>query len=110
MAAHQSKARRLNATIVFLDESGFMLQPLVRRSWAPRGQTPVIRCWDRRDRLSVIGGIVVPIAALRTSERPAQRHRLSAVFRIHTGNVKTPEATGFLRALDRRVRGPIIVV
>jgi transposase len=79
-----------------------MLQPLVRRSWAPRGQTPVIRCWDRRDRLSVIGAITVPPSR--------ERHRLSAVFRIHTKNVKTPEATEFLRILERHARGPLIVV
>lgn len=102
LAAHQKKARRLNATLVFLDESGFMLQPLVRRSWAPRGQTPILRCWDRRDRLSVIGAITVPPSR--------ERHGLSAVFRIHTRNVKTPEATEFLRVLDRHVRRPLIVV
>lgn len=102
LAAHQKNARRLNATLAFLDESGFMLQPLVRRSWAPRGQTPVIRCWDRRDRLSVIGAITVPPGRAR--------HRLSAVFRIHAKNIKTPEATEFLRVLDRHVRGPLIVV
>lgn len=84
------------------DESGFMLRPLVRRSWAPRGQTPVIRCWDRRDRLSVIGGILVPPSR--------ERHRLSAVFRIHARNIKTPQAADFLRVLDRHVRGPMIVV
>jgi hypothetical protein len=30
-----------------------MLQPLVRRTWAPRGETPVHRSWDRHDGLSV---------------------------------------------------------
>lgn len=110
LAAHQKNARRLNATIVMYDESGFMLRPLVRRSWAPCGVTPVLRCWDRRDRLSVIGGITVPPGALRTRDRPAQRHRLSAVFRIHGRNIRTPEATEFLRVLDRHVRGPKIVV
>lgn len=110
MATPQKKARRLRATIAFLDESGFMLQPLVRRSWAPRGQTPIIRCWDRRDRLSVIGAITVPPSALRTRDRPAQRHRLNAVFRIHPRNIRTPEATEFLRILERHARGPLIVV
>lgn len=84
------------------DESGFMLRPLVRQTWAPRGQTPILNCWDRRDRLSVIGGITVPPSR--------ERHRLGAVFRIHTRNIKTPQATEFLRALDRHVRGPMIVV
>jgi len=87
---------------VFYDESGFMLRPLVRRTWAMRGRTPIVRCWDRRDRLSVIGGVVVPPSR--------ERHRLSAVFRIHPRNIKTPEATEFLRVLDRHVRGPMIVV
>jgi len=51
----QTKAR--NAHLVFLDESGFMLTPLARRTLAPRGQTPVLPCWDRRDRISAISGI-----------------------------------------------------
>lgn len=79
-----------------------MLRPLVRQTWSPRGVTPIVRCWDRRDRLSVIGGILVPPSR--------ERHRLSAAFRIHARNIRTPEATEFLRALDRHVRGPMIVV
>lgn len=79
-----------------------MLRPLVRQTWSLRGVTPIVRCWDRRDRLSVISGILVPPSR--------ERHRLSAVFRIHTRNIKTTEAMEFLRALDRHVRGPLIVV
>src|SRR5262249_39472447 len=44
--AAEAKAR--DAHLVFLDESGFMLTPTVRRTLAPRGQTPVLPCWDRR--------------------------------------------------------------
>ena len=102
LAAHKKNARRLNATIIFYDESAFMLRPLVRRSWAPCGQTPIIRCWDRRDRLSVIGAITVPPSR--------ERHRLGVCFRIHEKNIKTPQATEFLRILDRHIRGPMIVV
>jgi len=79
-----------------------MLRPLVRRSWAPRGHTPIVRCWDRRDRLSVIAAITVPPSR--------ERHRLGAVFRIHAANIRTPQATEFLRILDRHVGGPLIVV
>jgi hypothetical protein len=32
------KARRLGAHLVFVDESGFLLIPTVRRTWAPRGK------------------------------------------------------------------------
>jgi len=79
-----------------------MLRPLVRRSWAPRGRTPIVRSWDRRDRLSVIGAITVPPSR--------ERHRLGAVFRIYPTNIRAPQATEFLRILERHVRGPLIVV
>ncbi|HZC98770.1 MAG TPA: IS630 family transposase [Actinomycetes bacterium] len=35
-------ARRRRAVIVFWDESGASLLPVTRRTWAPRGHTPVI--------------------------------------------------------------------
>jgi transposase len=79
-----------------------MLQPLVRRTWAPKGQTPIIRCWDRRDRLSVSAAITVPPTR--------ERHRLKAFFRIQDRNVKTNDTLAFLRGLERQVRGPMIVV
>ena len=36
-----------------------MLTPLVRRTLAPRGQTPQLPCWDRRDRISAISAITL---------------------------------------------------
>jgi len=45
--------------VVLVDESGFMLQPLVRRTWAERGKTPLLDQWDRRDRLSAITALVL---------------------------------------------------
>jgi len=47
---------------------------------------------------------------LRTRARTAQPHRLSAVFRIHAANIRTPQVTEFLRVLDRHVQAPLIVV
>src|SRR5207253_4038890 len=52
-------ARQRNAHLVFMDESGFMLTPTVRRTWAPRGETPILDAWDRRDRISAISSITV---------------------------------------------------
>jgi transposase len=52
-------AQTREAHLVFLDESGFMLTPTVRRTWAPRGRTPVLHAWDRRDRISAISSISV---------------------------------------------------
>ena len=54
-----NEAQKRDAHLVFLDESGFMLTPTVRRTWAPCGQTPILRAWDRRDRISAISSITV---------------------------------------------------
>jgi hypothetical protein len=40
----QRGARRRHAWVVFLDESGISLTPVVHRTWAPRGQ---MRAWIR---------------------------------------------------------------
>jgi transposase len=46
--------------IVFIDESGFMLNPLVRRSWSLRGHTPIIKISESpHDRISVIGALII---------------------------------------------------
>jgi len=39
----KANARRRRACLVFLDESGVSLLPDVRRTWAPRGQPPLLR-------------------------------------------------------------------
>ena len=43
---------------MLIDESGFFLNPLVRRTWAPRGKTPVLPSWGRhRDKVSVVAAL-----------------------------------------------------
>src|SRR4051812_34741960 len=42
VAAHQKKARRQGAHLALMDESGLLMAPLVRRTWAPRGQPPAL--------------------------------------------------------------------
>lgn len=42
VAGSKKNARRRRALIVFQDESGISQRPSVRRTWAPRGQTPVL--------------------------------------------------------------------
>jgi transposase len=60
-----AEAQQRNAHLVFLDESGFFLNPIVRRTWSPRGQTPILDAWDRRDRISAISTISVSPKARR---------------------------------------------
>jgi hypothetical protein len=42
LAADQANAQRRKACLVFFDESALSLTPNVRRTWAPRGQPPVL--------------------------------------------------------------------
>jgi hypothetical protein len=43
VAADQKRARAESAWLVFVDESAVSLIPPVRRTWSPRGHTPVLR-------------------------------------------------------------------
>ncbi len=43
--------------MVFADQSGFYLLPLVMRTYAPAGQTPVIKEYLTHDHLSAMSGI-----------------------------------------------------
>ncbi len=76
-----------------MDESGFMLRPCVVRTWAPRGQTPTVLAYDRRDRLSVISAITVSPA----------RKRVGLYFEILRHNAKTEDIVRFMQALRRKV-------
>src|SRR5579885_2247148 len=51
------RARREHRAPVFVDESGFYLLPGVVKTYAPEGQTPIIREKVTRDHLSVMGGM-----------------------------------------------------
>jgi transposase len=77
-----------------------MLQPVRRRTWAPRGRTPILRAWDRRDRLSAT-------CALTISPR---RRRLSLYFRWQEGNVSAEDLVTFVRQLHRHLGTPVTLV
>lgn len=77
-----------------------MLQPLVRRTWAPAGQTPVMYSWDRHDRLSVIAGLSLS----------CRRRRVGLYFAVHEKNIKAEQVEAFLRQLQRSLRRKLIVV
>jgi len=93
------EAWRRKAYLVFLDESGFFLTPTVRRTLAPRGKTPVLDAWDRRDRWSAISCITVsPVTG-----------RPGLYFDLLDHNVRGEDVVHFLRELHRRL-GPLTVV
>lgn len=53
----EKKARLEHRILVFVDESGFYLLPATIRTYAPIGQTPVVRVFQTNDHLSVMSGI-----------------------------------------------------
>ena len=57
MGTAQKKAKIERRTIVFIDEAGFYLLPSTVRTYAPRGQTPILRVPKSWDHLSVISAI-----------------------------------------------------
>jgi transposase len=65
----------------------------VRRTLAPRGQTPILPCWDRRDRISAISCITLSPHQLR----PGLYFQLLP----DNTNVTAEHVVAFLRTLKR---------
>jgi transposase len=91
----QSKAQEEERTIVYGDESGFYPLPFVARTYAPRGQTLVLRAPLTHDHLSVISGV--------TAEGRLVAHIQEQAF---TGVT----VVACLRQLLRRIRGKLTVM
>jgi transposase len=100
VGSDQKKTDRLGAHLAFVDESGFLLIPTVRRTWAPKGKTPLLRHNYRRDRISTISALTVS----------ARRGRVGLYVQFHRKNISGVEVLGFLRGLKRHLRGPIVVI
>src|SRR5262249_50390412 len=96
------ETQQRGAHLVFLDESGFQLTPSVRRTWAPRGQTPILDAWDRRDRISAISSITVS---------PTTR-RLNLYFDLleDNTNVHAQDVVNYLRHLKTQLGGPLTIL
>jgi len=78
------------------------MSPLVRRTWAPRGHTPVLYQRTRSYKK------VSAIAALTLS--PHYR-RAGLYFSLHTdANITAERIVRFLRSLGRQVQKPMLIV
>jgi len=98
----QQQAQEDLAHIVLIDESGCLLGPLLRRSQAPRGHTPICeQPGGHRDKVSTIAGL---------SLSPVRQH-LGLYFQTFPGAyVTAPTAAAFLEELLKHLRGQVIVV
>jgi transposase len=95
VAGAQKGAEQNGQTIVWVDESGFYLLPGRVRTYAPRGQTPILRVPLTRDHLSVISGI--------TSEGKLFRMVQETAFHGE-------EVVRFLRHLLHHLPGKVLVI
>jgi transposase len=90
------------AHLVFLDEAGFMLTPLVRRSLWPRGCTQIIDALQRHDRISAISCVTLS----PNEEQPELYFEL-----LPEGlNFRAENIVAFLNDLRRELTGPLTIV
>lgn len=94
MAGTKKNAERRGQTIVFVDESGLSERPTRARTWAPRGQTPVLQYSFSWHQLSVIAGVTF----------------WQFYFRLFPGSIKGPQIVEFLKALNRQIPGPLLII
>ena len=94
MARFKKKARRQGRMIVFIDESGLSTRPTRARTWAPRGQTPVLQETFNWKSLSVIGGLAL----------------WRFYFQMHPGSIKSLQVIQFLRHLRRHLPGKLLLL
>src|SRR5581483_8776768 len=95
LADPRKKARDEGRTIIWVDESGFFLLPARVRTYAPKGQTPLLTVPLTHDHLSAIGGL--------NGEGRLLLH-------VQTRAFKGPDVVRFLKHLLRHVPGKLLVI
>jgi transposase len=94
LAGGKKNARHWKAWICFQDESGISQQPAVRRTWAPKGETPILIHsfnWKKQS-----------VCAALSFRWDGRRSRLW--FQTRPGSYTTESLIGFLQALRRHRR------
>src|SRR5438477_7387129 len=101
LGAAKKNARRRRAWLVFEDESGVSQHPVVRRTWAPRGQTPVlIHTGGHWKRLSVAGALAFRWDGCR----------MRFFFQTQAGTYTDRRLITFLRSLKRHFRRQRVIL
>ena len=78
------------------------MMPVLRRTWAPCGETPSFTVRARsHEKVSGIGALIVS----------PRRRRITLALALHPRrNIRGPQVRRFLRHLARHVRGPFVLV
>jgi transposase len=94
VANAKKKALKEGRILVFIDESGLSQRPHRCRTWAPRGQTPILQYNFNWKTLSVAAGLTL----------------WNFYFRIYAGAIKKEQVVDFLAALVRHLGQPLLIV
>jgi transposase len=98
----KQKARRRGAALFFLDESGLLMAPLLRRSWAPCGRPPESRHKaGHREKVSVAAGLWL------SPSRDRMHLSYQTLVKGYFANV---EVAGFLGGVLDALRGAMVVI
>lgn len=95
-------ARKRNARSMLLDESGLLMAPLLRRSWAPRGKPPrQEQKAKHREKVSVAAGLILN----------ARQDEVSLAYQtLVNGFFNSEPVADFLAAVMAALPGPLVVV
>jgi hypothetical protein len=100
VACVKKKARQKQGWLVFQDESGVSQKPPLRRTWAPKGQTPVVVHSFNWKKLSISAAI-----AYRWD---GKRSRL--YFHMQPGSYDGPALIAFLKDLKTHFRKQYVIL
>jgi len=94
LAGAKKNAARQGRTIVFVDENGLSERPHRYRTWAPRGQTPVLQYHFRWKTLSMMAGVTW----------------WNFYFKLFPGPIRALQIIEFLRHLLRHLRHKLLII
>ena len=94
MADTKKNCAKQGRTIVFIDESGVSERPHRVRTWAPKGQTPILQYSFTWNQLSAVAGVTF----------------WNIYFKLVNGAVRAPELVAFLKNLRRHLRGRKLLI
>ena len=94
LAQVKKNAIKQGRVIVFVDASGLSERPTLVRTWAPRGQTPVLQYSFKWKQLSVIAGV----------------SWWQIYFRLFPGAIRAPQCIEFLKALHRQIGKKLLII
>lgn len=89
------RAKRLGASIFFLDEAGFSSEPNLGRTWGKIGQTPVVKTSGQRQKVNAISAVNAKGAFWS---------------KVYTGNFNATRFVEFLKDFRKGGRGKVFLV